>query len=588
MLQIQEPGQDKNRKVIGIDLGTTYSLVATANQGQVQFFDCHGTASLPSMVQYDNEGKATLGTDAKTALKSGANNVFYSMKRLMGKGINDVEDFKSHVSFNLTGTDEMVYAVSGDIKKSPIDVSADILKHLKFRAEATLGSNVYDAVITVPAYFNDAQRQATKDAAKLAGLNVMRLVSEPTAAALAYGLDKKAKGTFMVYDLGGGTFDVSLLKLTDGVFRVIATGGNTYLGGDDIDNEMAKQLNITALEARSIKENLCMGEAVENFTVDNMNAIAKPFIDKTLNICEDVLDDAEIDIDDLDGIVLVGGSTKMPLIHEMVEDYFDVKPEEGIDPDKVVVHGAALQAEALSGGNREAMLLLDVTPLSLGLETMGGLVEKVIHRNTPIPITKAQKFTTFKDGQNAMDIHVLQGERETVEGCRSLAKFRLKGIPQLPAGAARILVTFALDADGLLSVTAKEESTGVTQTVDVVPSYGISQSEILEMLKNSITNAKSDVEERQLQEVRLELERVIDACQSALTVDGELLEKNEKLKLEEALNIAKQELKAEDRDNVENAMEDLEKAFQSFSEERVNRALRQAIVGQKLNDKESA
>lgn len=574
MLTISEPGQDKKRHVIGIDLGTTYSLVAsTKEDGQVHFVPLsQNSVSLPSMVGYETSGQAFFAEEAKQAIEKGARNVFYSMKRLMGQGKGDAGDFSEHVPFEIAGDDELAKAKFGDIEKSATQVSADLLKYMKKQAEDFLNGAVYDAVITVPAYFNDAQRQATKDAAKLAGLNVLRLISEPTAAALAYGLNQKAKGLFMVYDLGGGTFDVSLLKLTDGVFRVIATGGDTYLGGDDIDNAIAKGEQLSVYQARRLKES---GD-------EKAHAYAKPIIEKTLRICEQVLEDAEVDVDDLDGIVLVGGSTKLKLLQNTVENHFDKKVEAGINPDQVVAHGAALQAAALSGASREDMLLLDVTPLSLGLETMGGLVEKVIERNTPIPITKAQKFTTFKDGQTGMDIHVLQGERETVEGCRSLAKFRLSGIPPMAAGAARILVKFALDADGLLTVSATEESTGVEQSIDVVPSYGMQPEEMLNMLKDSMAHAKEDVEHRQIQEAKLELERVIDACASALQKDAHLLESAEEEKLKTALDLAKEFLNSHNRDNIEDGMEALEHAFQNFSEMRVNNALKQAVVGQNI------
>ncbi|MEC8066735.1 MAG: Hsp70 family protein [Pseudomonadota bacterium] len=577
MLTISEPGQDKKRQVIGIDLGTTFSLVAYDKEGQVHFVPLDGDATaLPSMVAYGENGEMSFGQHAVDLLKAGGQNVFYSMKRLMGKNVEDAQTFAQTVPFEIAGDAQIAKARFKNIEKSAVEVSADLLKHMKHKTEQHLGQAVYDAVITVPAYFNDAQRQATKDAAKLAGLNVMRLISEPTAAALAYGLDKKAEGQFLVYDLGGGTFDVSLLKLTGGVFRVVATGGDTYLGGDDIDHALAQAKGITPLEARALKEQNGAGVA----------DCAKPIIAKTLQICDDVLNDAEMTEDDLDGIVLVGGSTRLPLVATMVEDTFGHKPQTGINPDQVVAHGAALQASALAGHKRDDMLLLDVTPLSLGLETMGGLVEKVIERNTPIPITRAQKFTTFKDGQTAMDIHVLQGERETVEGCRSLAKFRLKGIPSLPAGAARIVVRFALDADGMLTVTADEETSGVSQSVDVVPSYGLKPDDMLTMLKDSMAHAQQDVGFRQLKEAQLELERVIDACALALEKDGALLDETTFKNLENALKVAKSFLTASNRDDVEDAMETLENAFQSFSEQRVNNALKQAVVGQNIYSEE--
>lgn len=576
MLTISEPGQSKKRCVIGIDLGTTYSLVASSKEGEVQFVPLDETLSkpesLPSMVAYEQNGDKFFGQTAVNKRSNGDDNVFYSMKRLMGKNVYDAEEFKKHVTFEISGDDEQAKAKYNTLEKSAVEVSADLLSFMKKQAEKHLEASIYEAVITVPAYFNDAQRQATKDAAKLAGLNVLRLISEPTAAALAYGLNQKAKGLYLVYDLGGGTFDVSLLKLTDGVFRVIATGGNTYLGGDDIDNAIALGKGITAMEARALKEK---GSAA-------IHEYAKPIIDETLNICEQVLEDADVDTDDLDGIVLVGGSTKLEYLQKTVEDYFNKKVEKGINPDQVVAHGAAIQAATLSGENRGDALLLDVTPLSLGLETMGGLVEKVIERNTPIPITKAQKFTTFKDGQTAMDIHVLQGERESVDDCRSLAKFRLSGIPSMAAGAARIVVMFALDADGLLTVTAEEETTGVKQSIDVVPSYGMKPEQMLEMLKDSITHAKDDVMLRQLQESKLELERVIDACASALEKDSALLSTDDKARLEKAVNRAKTYLDSNNKDNIELEMESLENAFQQFSEMRVNNALKQAIVGQNI------
>lgn len=568
MFQITEPGQHKRKPAIGIDLGTTYSLVSISKDKQTEIIPNEsGSALTPSVMEYGSE-------------------VVSSVKRLIGHSLAEVPQFVEKAPYKITEDGGAVTLHVGGTEKTPVDVSADILKKLKAQAEASLGDEVLEAVITVPAYFNEIQRQATKDAAKQAGLTVLRLISEPTAAALAYGLDENKRGLFMVYDLGGGTFDVSILKLTDGVFKVVATGGDTFLGGDDFDHAIADKLGCSALQARMYKEELSKAETTSDGKLSrtDLAQLAHPLVDRTLSICHDVLFDADIETEDLDGLVLVGGSTRMPVIKSALFDAFGAIISDDINPDEVVARGAALQAEALTSGKKDSTLLLDVTPLSLGLETMGGLVEKIIDRNTPIPIAKAQDFTTHKDNQTGIDIHVLQGERETVDACRSLAKFTLKGIPPQAAGMARVRVTFSLDADGLLTVTAKESTTGVEQHVDVVPSYGLSSEEMVNMLKESYTHAKEDVEERQIREARVELECICDVCDDFIQKDDGSIDLDELHGLAQSVDGARMFLTVGDLDDVKVAIEQLEATFKPFSENLVNSVLKSAIVGQNIKD----